>query len=133
MGGRGASTGISVSGKAYGTEYRSIYRKENIKFVVQNSKEAVKTPMETRTRGRVYVTLGRKSKNPISITYYDGKNRRMKQIDLTHYHDGKKPHVHIGYVHDENGNRGLTAKEKRFVKYILKIWYNEYKSDVVQA
>lgn len=59
-------------------------------------------------------------------------------IFLHHYmditvQDGKKLHVHIGYVHDENGNRGLTAKEKRFVKYILKIWYNEYKSDVVQA
>ncbi|MGM9518445.1 MAG: hypothetical protein ACI3X3_07225 [Acidaminococcus sp.] len=133
MGGRGASTGISIFGKVYGTEYKSIYRKENIKFLVQNSKEAVKTPMETRTRGRVYVMLGRKSNNPVSITYYDGKNRRMKQIDLTHYHNGKKPHVHIGYVHDENGNRGLTIKEKRFVRHILKIWYNEYRSDVVQA
>ncbi len=68
MGGRGASTGISIFGKVYGTEYKSIYRKENIKFLVQNSKEAVKTPMETRTRGRVYVMLGRKSNNPVSIT-----------------------------------------------------------------
>ena len=35
MGGRGSSTGISVSGKTYGTEFKSMLTSGNIKFVVK--------------------------------------------------------------------------------------------------
>ena len=59
MGGRGASSGISVKGKKYGTEYRTVHKIENIKFVVQNEKKPVKTPMETMTKNRIYVTIGK--------------------------------------------------------------------------
>ncbi len=34
MGGRGSSSGISVKGKKYGTEYKSLLTYGNIKFVV---------------------------------------------------------------------------------------------------
>ena len=50
MGGRGASSGISKAGKVYGTEYNTIYQVENIKFIVQNEKTSIKTPMETMTK-----------------------------------------------------------------------------------
>ena len=33
MGGRGSSSGISVSGKVYGSEYKSLVTYGNIKFV----------------------------------------------------------------------------------------------------
>ena len=41
-----------------------------------------------------------------------------------HVHDGKKPHVHVGYFHDEYGIRNLTTKEKRLVDSVMKIWYH---------
>lgn len=34
MGGRGASSGLSVKGKPYGSEYHSVLKAGNIKFVV---------------------------------------------------------------------------------------------------
>ena len=124
MGGRGASSGISNKGKIYGTEYKSILEKGNIKFVIPLKEKSVKTPMETMTRGRVYVTVNIKYNNPVSITYYDKFLKRSKQIDLNHYHNGKKPHAHIGYFHDEKGTRGLSVKEKNLVENVLKIWDN---------
>lgn len=108
MGGRGASSGISVKGKKYGTEYRTVHKIENIKFVVQNEKKPVKTPMETMTKNRIYVTIG-KDGEPKSITLYDENGKRERQIDLTHNHTvngvKSKPHTHMGDEHDENGTR----------------------------
>lgn len=123
MGGRGASSGISAAGKKYGTEYHSVLKIGNIKFLVQNGDRSIKTPMETMTKGRVYATIG-KQNNPISLTYYDTQGKRIKQIDLTHFHNGKNPHVHLGYEHDEKGNRGLLPKEKQMVARVLRIWNN---------
>lgn len=91
MGGRGSSSGISDKGKAYGTEYSSIYESGNIKFLVINSGNPT-APMETMTKGRVYVTLGSNG-NPKFISYYDKHNKRFKQIDIegpAHIIDGKK-------------------------------------------
>ncbi len=62
MGGRGASSGMSESGKPYGTEFRSVYQSGNIKFLISNSGSA-KTPMETMTKGRVYATVNNQKKN----------------------------------------------------------------------
>ena len=36
MGGRGSASGKSVKGKAYGTEYTTLYESGNIKFVRYN-------------------------------------------------------------------------------------------------
>ncbi len=78
MGGRGASSGISVKGKVYGTEYTTLHAEEDIKFVKYNESKASKTPQETMTNNRVYVTIN--NKNEISaITYYDKENKRRKQ------------------------------------------------------
>lgn len=54
MGGRGASNGVSDSGKPYGSEYYTVYQSGNIKFVKQTNAKNAKAPMETMTRGRVY-------------------------------------------------------------------------------
>lgn len=110
----------------YGTEYSTIYQFDNIKFVKRNEGSA-NAPMETMTKGRVYVTLN-SDNEPAYISYYDKNNKRSKQIDLRHEHpiDGvpTKPHTHKGYEHRERGDHRLSPKEEKMVDRVLKIWYN---------
>ncbi len=126
MGGRGASSGVSDKKKKYGTEYKSLLTVGNMKFIkaTSNSSEL----FETRTKGRVYVEIGKKN-TPKSIHYFDNSLRKTKTIDLSHIHAKMKPHTHHGYFHNENdgikGATGLTPKEKKMVKRVYKIW-SEY-------
>lgn len=128
MGGRGASSGVSNKGKKYGTEYKTLLKKSNIIFVKYNDSKSSKTPMETMTKGRVYVTVNNEGKLS-SITYYDNSGKRKKQIDLLQAHKGIIPHTHHGYIHSENDSRkgasNLTTKEKNMVDRIQKLWYNK--------
>lgn len=128
MGGRGASSGISEKGKKYGTEFSTLLKEGNIKFVKYNDSKSAKTPQETMTKGRVYVTVNDKEELS-SITYYDTKGKRTKIIDLMHSHnDIKGNHAHHGYIHKENdgpkGATNLTPEEKRMVEFVKKIWLN---------
>ena len=66
MGGRGASSGRSNKGKLYGTEYKTVHKVGNIKFVTQNEQGSQKAPMETMTKGRVYALID-KNKKVLSI------------------------------------------------------------------
>lgn len=126
MGGRGASSGISNNGHIYGTDYKTIIKSGNIKFVRKNSNQS-ETIMETMTKGRIYVKVSDKGKL-MSVTYFDKDNKRNKQIDLAHKHKKEIPHTHHGYIHNENdtekGASKLTTKEKRMVDRVNKIWYN---------
>ena len=126
MGGRGARSGISDKGIPYGKEYTSVLKSGNIKFVKKNDGSA-SAPLETMTRGRVYVTVTQDDKLK-SITYYDNHNKRFKQIDLDHYHkingNPEKPHTQYGYYH--NG-KAITPrmKEQKMIDKVIKIWqYN---------
>ena len=125
MGGRGSSSGVSIKGIDYGTEYHSVYQSGNIKFLKTN-KGSSSVPMETMTKGRVYVTIG--SKNELkSISYYDKNNKRFKQIDITgkpHTVNGKKilPHTHKGYEHQEHGTHEISLKEQKMIERVKKIW-----------
>ncbi len=127
MGGRGASSGISDKGKPYGSEYTTVLQSGNIKFVKTNSGSAT-APMETMTKGRVYVTVNPEKNAPATITYYDKQNKRFKQIDLTHKHKDMKPHTHHGYFHNENDSKKGAARlnddEKKMVDRINTLWYN---------
>lgn len=124
MGGRGSSSGVSSSGKPYGSEYKSLLTYGNIKYVVARE-GAPKAPMETMTNNRVYVTLD-KNGNPKYISYYDKDNKRRKQIDLDRPHKGMSPHTHHGYEHNENdspkGAANPTTKEKSLINLINKVW-----------
>ena len=129
MGGCGASSGMYTwRGKVhiYGDEYHSVMQWRNVKFVKINE-GATTAPMETMTKGRIYVTVG-KNDTLKSISWYSKDGKRREQIDLDHRHsiDGKKekPHVHIGYKHDEGGNRALTTRERRLVARLTKLWDN---------
>lgn len=105
MGGRGASSGFSVGGKKYGSQYHALFESGNIKFVTKNTRNS-ETLMETMTAGRVYVTVG--GNDLLQIMYFDTDNKRSKTIDLSHTHDGKKPHTHHGYNHNENDTKKDT-------------------------
>ena len=124
MGGRGSSSGISDTGKIYGTEYKSLLTHGNIKFVVRLNNSA-SAPMETMTNNRIYVTLSQEG-NPKFISYYDKSNKRKKQIDLDIPHHGVSPHTHHGYEHNENDSKKgfahLTPKEKAMVDNVIQIW-----------
>ncbi len=127
MGGRGASSGMSDYGNKYGSQYRTLYQEGNIKFVQKNSRTS-ETLMETMTKGRVYVTVG--GNNLLQIVYFDQNLKRSKTIDLSHTHDGKNPHTHHGYNHNENdsvkGYANLTTREKKMVERVKNIWYNRH-------
>lgn len=131
MGGRGASSGMSRRGGkeySYGTEFQTVLKDGNIKFVKVRAGSA-RTPMETMTKGRVYVTVNQND-NLKSITYYDTSGKRVKQIDLDHSHKGMQLHTHHGYEHKENdgpkGATNLTAEEKKMVERVRHLWYNRH-------
>lgn len=119
---------MSDKGKPYGSQYHTVLRNGNIKFVEANDRHS-ESLFETQTKGRVYVTAG--GNDLLKITYYDQKNKRTKQIDLNHVHKGMKPHTHHGYNHNENdsakGASNLTPEEKKMVERVKQIWYNRGK------
>lgn len=127
MGGRGASSGMSVSGKPYGTEYKTLLQVGKIKFVAVNEGSPT-APLETMTRGRVYVTVNEERNSLKSISFYDRENKRFRQIDLDHNHkiNGKpvKPHVQTGYYHDGDATKP-TEKDNRLIDKVLKAWYSK--------
>lgn len=134
MGGRGASSGISRDKNGnpknkYGTQYNTVLKAGNIKFVTKVSRES-ETLMETKTPGRVYVTVG--GDDLISVMYFDQDNKRTKTIDLSHPHKGMREHVHHGYEHSENdgvkGATRLNEKEKEMVDRVRRLWYNHIRS-----
>lgn len=139
MGGRGSSFGVSTRGHKYGTEFKSVLKYENIKFVKNRGLDYKKgkknkaipatAPLETRTEGRVYVVVNDQNKLK-SIAFYRNK-KKYKQVDLDHKHKIKgefvQPHVHLGYYHAENGTRKLNRKEHKMVDRVLKIWENRDK------
>lgn len=127
MGGRGASSGLSDSGKPYGTEFKTLFQFGNIKFVSDND-GMNKTPLETMTKGRVYVTVNERENTLKSISFYDKENKRFKQIDMDHYHriNGKseKPHIQMGYYHD--GEAFVpTANDSKLIDKVVKMWYSK--------
>lgn len=128
FGGRGASSGISIKGKKYGTEYTTLYKSGNIKFVRYNDSTSAKAPKETMTKGRIYATIDKNNKIKY-INYYDKNGRNKKQIDVNgipHNINGKleKTHTHKGYIHSEKGTYTLSSKEQKMVDRVNKIWYN---------
>ena len=135
MGGRGASSGISDNGIPYGQEFTSLYKERNIRFVRYNGSSSVKSPLETMTRGRVYVAVNANDELAY-ITYYDDKNKRFKTIDITgRPHVERKgkniqkvyigDHVHLGYNHAENGTRYPNSRERAMVDLVREIWKNK--------
>lgn len=126
MGGRGAAREREYyrdrHGKfvKYGEEYTTLLQHGRIKFVTTaNKSDSVTSPRETRTQGRVYVTVSSKGKLK-SITFYSTDGRKRVQIDLDHKHKGEMPHKHIGYNHGKDGK--MSRADKLLVDRIKQIW-----------
>ena len=129
MGDRGASSGLSLKGNPYGSQYKTILTSGNIKFVKArpNAKESL---LETMTPGRVYVLVGDKGLK--SIIYFDNNLKRNKRIDLDHWHKAIRPHVQHGYFDNEYdiaagvkaGATDLTRSEKAMVARVTDLWDN---------
>lgn len=127
MGSRGAASGTGKH--PYGSEYKTVLQDGNVKFVKYRLADNAKAPLETQTKGRVYVTVNSEDK-PAYISYYDTQGKRTKTIDLLRPHANKLPHVHDGYSHGGNA-RGLTDKEKKLVEKVRQTWYNKRGKSVV--
>ena len=128
MGGRGASSGMSDRGNKYGSQYHTVLKSGNIKFV-QPKVDNPEPLVETMTRGRVYVLLNSKNE-PAHILYFDNELKHNKTIDLRHFHAKMKPHTHPGYWHYEyDGSKKATSpttEEKRMVDRVMRLWYNRH-------
>ena len=126
MSDRGASSGTSVKGNKYESQYQALIAVGNVKFIEKNSKGS-ETLMEVMAAGRVYFVIDQDK--PKSIVHFDTDNKRGKQIDLTG-HKGLNPHIHHGYLHNENSLNGqptrLSAEQSRMVNRVLAQW-EEYK------
>lgn len=126
MGSEGAASGIDpYPGRngaltTYGSEFQTLLVDGNVKFVTtRNPHESVRTPKETRSPGRVYVTITEKGKVQ-SITSYDQQGKKSVQIDIWHPHGGMQPHAHDRDDHTKA--RSLTQYEQLLLKYALKKW-----------
>ena len=129
MGGRGASSGRSDKGNAYGSQYNTVLTDGNVKFVEANpgSEEQL---LETMTKGRVYVLV--KGDSIKNIVYFDNELKRTKRIDLDHSHQGMQPHVQHGYYSNEKdkangvkaGATRLNPAEEKKVARVRQLWDN---------
>jgi hypothetical protein len=117
----GAASGVSEKGVAYGNEYSTLFRVDNVKFV-QRKEGAANVPLETMSaeKNRVYALINGKGQLK-AIAFYDKSGKKKRQIDLTHHHDGKMPHVHIGYDHSDKGVP-LTKSDEAYIKKVRRIW-----------
>lgn len=122
MGGRGSSSGMSDTGKRYGTEYKTLAQFGNVKVVKYNGGNA-KSPMETMTPVRVYATVD-KNNDIKFITFHDANGERMKQVDIKGVpHANALPHTHSGYEHDEYGTYpGVSSKDQKIIDRVLNQW-----------
>lgn len=126
MGGRGASSGVSDKENKYGTQYKTLLKSGNIKFVQAKNKNT-ESLLETMTKGRVYALVNEENKVS-QIIYFDKNNKRNKRIDLLKEHRGMSPHTHKGYYkneYDRNNKKGasnLIPEEKKLVERIKKLW-----------
>lgn len=138
MGGRGAASGTKYyyDGKVwrkYGDEFETVHTSRNIKFLINKIGSNTKAPKETRTQGRIYVTVNKKENVPQYITYYDKNGKKFKQIDVNQHNRHKintkngfialdDKHRHFGYEHNERGNGDLSKREERMVARVFRAW-----------
>jgi hypothetical protein len=121
MGGRGAASGVSNSGRRYGTEYRTIVELDSIKVARRNSDPPV-LPQETMSsaRGRVYA-VGNRSGGLKAIGLYARDGRLRRQIDVDHTHSGQSPHIHEGYGHSQRHVR-MTKSDWAYYRKVMRLW-----------
>jgi hypothetical protein len=132
MGGRGATSGISVKGYEYGTEFKSLLRVDNIKFVQYQLEKNAKIPEETMYSGRnrVYVIVSQQNVLKF-ITFYNKEGKLRRQIDLDHEHNKRSPHVHAVKISaDLREIVPLSKSDKAYIEKVRKIWVNQFENRI---
>lgn len=125
MGDRGASSGRSVHGNEYGTQYTTLFSYGNIKFVKNNTRqsEALK---ETMTKNRIYASVG--GNELVRIVLFDNTNKRNKVFERDKHTD--EWHMHYGYEHTEHSEKehinekDMHPNDKALLDKVRRIWYN---------
>ncbi len=123
MGGRGAASGIGKN--PYGSQYHTLYKYENIRFV-SNSVKNYEPLMESKTDGRVYVQIG--GKDIVRIVFIGEGHKRNKVIEQDKRSKGW--HVHHGFLHTENSEKEhepLSNRDKQYLEKVKMIWHNHLK------
>lgn len=123
MGSRGQSL---KSGGFREYNYHTVMRYNKVRFVVQNDQnKSIKLPEMSNSKWSIYATLGRDGKIQ-SISFFNGKRKKYKEIDFTHFHEKMKPHVHILNPEETSLRSGIvrpmTGKEKAKVENILRFY-----------
>lgn len=107
--------------------YKTLMRYNNIRFVILKDKtrKNVKLPERSNSPRAVYATLGTDGEIK-SISFFNGSRKKYKEIDLSHFHNGMKPHVHIIDPNSLNMRSGivreLTSYEKKRVDSIISFY-----------
>lgn len=124
FGGRGASSGRSVKGNVYGSQYHTVMQSDNIKFVENNKGITNREPlMETMTPGRIYVQVG--GNDLLRIVQFDKDNKRYYTIEYDKRQ--KEWHTHAGYEHAEYGpmqHMPLTDADNDLLEKVKRLWKN---------
>lgn len=132
MGSRGQalkSGGFSVY------SYKTLMRYNNTRFVMlkDKAKKNVKLPAMSNSKWAVYAALGADG-DIKSISFYNGSRKKYKEIDLSHFHNGMKPHVHIIDPDAKDMRNGIarapTEREKSWIATIERFYKKHQLKDL---
>ena len=103
-----------------GRAYKTLFKLgDNIVFLDQkNPKQSGKTPEESHTPNRIYVTFLQNGKDIKDISLYGSDGKKYLQIHTGDHH-GVSPHYHIWEDgHPLPGDHALTPHMMKILKYI---------------
>ncbi|WP_276781257.1 hypothetical protein [Treponema succinifaciens] len=132
MGSRGQalkSGGFSVY------SYKTLMRYNNTRFVMlkDKAKKNVKLPAMSNSKWAVYAALGADGDKK-SISFYNESRKKYKEIDLSHFHNGMKPHVYIIDPDAKNMRSGIarapTEREKSRIATIERFYKKHQLKDL---
>lgn len=122
MGANGShASGIlnTEEGRAYKTLFKLVVNGNEIVFLDQkNPKQSGKTPEESHTPNRVYVSFLKNGKDIKEVSLYGSDGKKYLQIH-TEPHHGIAPHYHV-WVNGKPvpGDNPLTPHMMKILKYI---------------
>lgn len=122
MGANGShASGIlnTEEGRAYKTLFKLVVNGNEIVFLDQkNPKQSGKTPEESHTPNRVYVSFLKNGKDIKDVSLYGSDGKKYLQIH-TEPHHGIAPHYHV-WVNGKPvpGDNPLTPHMMKILKYI---------------
>ena len=104
--------------------YTTVARDGDMKLVISTGLEKNLKPIEkAHSANSIYVVLG-KNQEIKNINVFNENGNKLKQIDLTHFHNGLKPHFHDfsdGSKYHPKDGLPLTQEELKLVSNAEKL------------